>query len=270
MPMPDSSPHPARLVRTAFAAVAISVLLASCATSTETEEGAVTVKPGTPTWEGHPIGSPPPPDPSLKRAIMARALREWEFFGRQTVVIQGNEESIPHVGAWEDDDSRHSGRVSVYWRTVGKSSLSGMDCQQPWSAAFMTWVMRSAGVPEEQFPNSSAHWIYMANMINQAGLPDRYFVPRRVRDYSPRLGDLVCAYRGSDRPPSNDGYTSSWMLPGTNSHCDLVVGKNGASLDVVGGNVRNSVSKTTLELDAQGHLKPGARRPWFLILENRL
>ena len=134
----------------------------------------------------------------------------------------------------------------------------------------MTWVMRSAGVPEEQFPNSSAHWIYMANIINQAGLPDRYFVPRRIKDYSPRLGDLVCAYRGSDRPPSNDGYTSSWMLPGTNSHCDLVVGKNGASLDVIGGNVRNSVSKTTLQLDELGHLQSGPRRPWFLILENRL
>nr|WP_295608797.1 hypothetical protein [uncultured Lamprocystis sp.] len=41
-------------------------------------------------------------------------------------------------------------------------------------------------------------------------------------------------------------------------------------MDVIGGNVRNSVSKTTLELDSQGRLQPVRRRPWFLIMENRL
>mgnify|MGYP001768040970 CR=1 FL=1 len=42
------------------------------------------------------------------------------------------------------------------------------------------------------------------------------------------------------------------------------------SYQIVGGNVRNSVSRSTLELDAQGRLQAVPRRPWFLILENRL
>jgi hypothetical protein len=49
-----------------------------------------------------------------------------------------------------------------------------------------------------------------------------------------------------------------------------VVNKNGRTLEAVGGNVRNSVSKSVLELDDRGRLKPVPRRPWFLIMENRL
>jgi hypothetical protein len=49
-----------------------------------------------------------------------------------------------------------------------------------------------------------------------------------------------------------------------------VVRKSGQTLEVIGGNVRNSVSKSTLELDGAGRLRAVPRRPWFLILENRL
>ncbi len=49
-----------------------------------------------------------------------------------------------------------------------------------------------------------------------------------------------------------------------------MVGKQGQTLEVIGGNVRNSVSKSTLELDGEGHLRAMPRRPWFLILQNRL
>ena len=111
-------------------------------------------------------------------------------------------------------------------------------------------------MPEQQFRRAPAHWIYLADMIDQAGYPGRWFVPRRIADYSPNPGDLVCASRGSSQPVGSDGYTSAWSLRGANTHCDLVVAKNGQTLDVIGGNVRNSVSKTTLELDGEGHLQP--------------
>ena len=61
-------------------------------------------------------------------------MQEWQFFGRQTVVLKGDDESIPHVGAWEDEDATFSSRVNDYWRAVGKPRLDGMDCQAPWSA----------------------------------------------------------------------------------------------------------------------------------------
>ena len=227
-------------------------------------------RPGDGNLAGIPIGVPPLANPTVKRTMISRALREWEYFGRQTVVLKGAEESIPHVGIWEDDDGGHSGRINTYWRAVNKPDLNGMDCEKPWSAAFMSWVMQNSGVPEGQFVRSSAHWVYLVGMIEAANMPGRWFVPRRVRDYSPKPGDLVCAYRGRSSPASIGGYVSAWGLRGSNAHCDLVVAKTGESLDVVGGNVRNSVSKTTLELDGHGRLRQTPRRPWFMILENRL
>lgn len=252
-------PSPHRIL----AALALGLALAGCAM-------APPPAPALATWAGRPIGPAPAPNPALKQAMIARATGEWEFFGRQTVVLKGNEESIPHVGAWEDDDSGYSGRVNAYWRTVGKPRLDGMDCREPWSAAFLSWVMQGAGVPQDQFPPAPAHWVYLASLIEQSDYPGRFFVPRRVADYSPNPGDLVCASRGPSRPLTIDGYTSASGVQSSNTHCDLVVGKTDQTLEVIGGNVRNSVSKSTLELDGEGRLQSVPRRPWFLILENRL
>lgn len=221
------------------------------------------------TWAGRPIGQPPPPNDRLKQTMIQRATREWQHFDRQVVVYQGAEESIPHVGAWEDDDS-HSSRVNLYWRAAGKAQLDGMDCQQPWSAAFMTWIMQGAGLPAGQFRPASAHWVYLATMIDEARYPGRYFVPRRIQDYSPKPGDLICASRGRIPVRPVNGYTSAMQLQGAETHCDLVVAKSGRILEAIGGNVRNSVSKSVLELDERERLQPVPRRPWFLIIENRL
>jgi hypothetical protein len=91
-----------------------------------------------------------------------------------------------------------------------------------------------------------------------------------VADYSPQPGDLICSSRGPRRPGTTNGYTSSRMLRNTNTHCDLVVTKKGRQLEAIGGNVRNSVSKVSVELDAAGRLRSVPRRPWFLVLQNRL
>ncbi len=202
--------------------------------------------------------------------MITRALREWDYFGGQVVVLQGSQESIPNVGIWEDDDASRSQRVNLYWRAVGKSGLYGRDCQQPWSAAFVSWVMQNAGVPTSQFSPTAAHWVYLAGIVDAASSSGRYFVPRRIIDYSPREGDIICASRGGSHPGTSSGYAYPEGLRGANTHCDIVVRKEGQTLEAVGGNVRNSVSKTILQLDANGHLQPVKRRPWFLILENRL
>lgn len=241
----------------------LCLVLISCATAPPPAETSRT-------WAGRSIGPPPAPNPGLKQTLIARANQEWDFFGRQTVVIKGSEESIPHVGAWEDDDGPYSGRVNAYWRAAGKPRLDGRDCQEPWSAAFLSWVMAGVAVPETQFPPATAHWVYLARLIEQSDYPGRYFVPQRVADYSPEPGDLICATRGLTRPATYNGYTSPEALKGANLHCDLVVGKQGQTLEAVGGNVRNSVSKSTLELDGQGRLQTTPRRPWFLVLQNRL
>jgi len=244
--------------------IAVVLILGGCAT------GPSPGTDGKASWAGRTIGPPPAPNSSMRRAIIARATGEWEYFGRQTVVYRGSEESIPHVGYWEDDDTGHSLRVNAYWRAVGQQRLDGMDCKEPWSAAFISWVMLRGGVPPSQFRPAIAHWVYLSQAIEDADLPGRWFVPQRVSDYSPRPGDLICSSRGPRRPGMVGGYTSPSLLKGTNTHCDLVIATNGRQLEAIGGNVRNSVSKISIELDSAGRLQSVPRRPWFLILQNRL
>ncbi|MBK1694497.1 hypothetical protein CKO09_07050 [Chromatium weissei] len=248
---------------------AACLMLGACATPSERlSSDSGRTKNGS--WAGVAIGSAPAPNARVKQSILSRAHREWEFFGRQTVVLKGGEESIPHVGAWEDDGNRYSDHVNLYWRVVKEPQLTGMDCDKPWSAAFISWIMQTAGVPAAQFRPAAAHSTYIANIIANASEPRRWFVPRRISDYSPKPGDLICASRGKARPRFVNGYITTRSLEGMSGHCDLVVDASARSLDVIGGNVRNSVSKTTLELDKKGRLQPSAKRPWFVVVENRL
>jgi hypothetical protein len=195
--------------------------------------------------------------------MIAAATREWGEFGHQVVVFDATEESIPEVGAWEDDDRGRSNLVNTYWRAVGRPRLDGYDCDQSWSAAFLGWIMQTAGVPPSEFPPAPTHDATLSRITEAAGEPGRYWAPRRVADYSPRPGDIVCATRtprGADTGP----------VPERGTHCDLVVGRDSATLEAIGGDVRNAVSKSRLPLDGEGHLQPVVRRAWFLILENRL
>ena len=205
----------------------------------------------------------------LKKQLLQLAFQEWDYFGRQQVVYQDTEESIPHVGIWEDDDLAHSERVNCYWRAVGLPDLTGKDCQQPWSAAFISWLMTMAGVPAEDFPPAAAHWVYVSYLIRHADSPSSRFMPHTIDTYRPKPGDLICASRGVPAP--------AWFYPPVQSdlsapvplHCDLVINRQGRILQAIGGNVRNAVSESILTLDSDGHLQPTPQRPWFIVIENR-
>jgi hypothetical protein len=207
---------------------------------------------------------------SLKSRILAIAKNEWAYFGQQKVVYTEDEESIPHVGYWEDDDYDHIDRVNMYWRAVRAPGLSGRDCQQPWSAAFISWVMDAAGVSEELFPPAKAHWVYLSQIVSGSKHADPLFFPRTIHEYRPKPGDLICASREAYITPDIDALPRSGLLDNAKLHCDIVVAINGRDLEAIGGNVRNSVSKSILNLTPEGYLQPTHSRRWFMIVENRL
>lgn len=259
------------LTQRPFAASLIALALAGCAGHTtshpplNTTSQSQTNAPLKPTLPESPALSP------LKQTILSLAHKEWDYFGRQTVFLDGESESIPNVGMWEDDAEVYAVRVNWYWRAVDKPRLTGNDCHQPWSAAFVSWIMREAGVPDDQFPPSDSHWGYLTRLMAVADSdPGAAFWPHPVGDYQPRPGDLICATRGNgDTPPSGQS-PRLVLLEHRKLHCDIVVGREGDTLALIGGNVRNSVSKTILKLDKDGYMQPTKRRPWFMVMENRL
>jgi hypothetical protein len=206
----------------------------------------------------------------LKSTILSLAKREWEFFGKQTILFDGEEESIPHVGKWEDDGEAYAVRVNWYWRAVGKPRLDGNDCRQPWSAAFVSWIMQEAGVPEYQFPAAEAHRDYLLRIMDDADDPGAAFRPHAIDEYRAQPGDLICATRGRPDESLNGQHPYLVLLDHSKLHCDIVVERDGDTIATIGGNVRNSVSRTLLKLDENGFVRPTRRRPWFLVVENRL
>ena len=78
---------------------------------------------------------------SFSEQLRMAALAEWELFGRQERNIGGG--SV-HQGVKENDDSVYQ-RVGAYWKAVGRDDLDGKDRDWPWSAAFISWLMKESG-----------------------------------------------------------------------------------------------------------------------------
>ena len=205
----------------------------------------------------------PPVDPALVRDnILRLANAEWNAFGTQTIYHDGGRERIDPVGVWEDE-RRGSPHILAYWMAVGED-WSGYDCDKPWSAAFISWVMREAGAPADQFAPSGLHADYLRAIADQTGGISARFALHDAKSYAPKPGDLICATRAGSSVPAYD------MIPdGTPMHCDLVVANQGGVLESIGGNVRNSVSKTVRQVGLDGMLPASGDRPWVLVVENR-
>ena len=227
--------------------------------------------------------APPPPEPPLAYPPAARermlriAVAEWEDWGRQDAAA---------VPRGLESDVANFPRVLAYWRAVpegaapiARNRLRFRDgdprlWQEPaWSAAFISFVMRGAGVDGREFPSSAAHAFYLDGLIGDA---QRFpatapFIPHDVNERAPRVGDLVCADRSA-------APLASWRdrLAETGRfrpmHCDIVVHVGRGHVEAVGGNIRDAVTRSRFATDAAGRLlpRPPGEPTWFAILENRL
>ncbi len=254
-----------------------ALLLAGCATP-----------PTTP-------GLTPPityPD-SARQRVLRIALEEWREWG--SIAINDTVPRPQAAGAGPESSLGNFPRVLAYWRAVeGEAGaraaidrnrsryatlLSHPEApdevwgEPAWSAAFISFVMRNAGVDRREFPSSAAHAFYIDAMLADASaFPDQApFVPRDTDAYAPQPGDLVCADR-SRRPLAN------WRerLPERGEfrpmHCDIVVSTSPGMVEAIGGNVADSVTLSRFPADSSGRLlpRPAGHPSWFAVFENRL
>jgi hypothetical protein len=205
----------------------------------------------------------PPPTASEKTSMVLLAVAEWFRFGRQTIDYSRNgAEHVERLGM-QEGDAFASERVRDYWKSVGRPDLSGVDHDVPWSAAFISWDIESAGVPRDQFCPDSRHTIYVERMVDRVRTPGAGFIPRRPNERAPEVGDLICASR-------DGGRTTLDNLDRGPGHCDIVVEVRRGEVQAIGGNVDDSVSRSIFPLDAKGFLSPISARPFFTVIENRL
>jgi hypothetical protein len=220
-------------------------------------------------------------------AIVRTACQEHRQWQRAFIETDGR---LVSLGATEAERARLADgstpawrQVVRYWRESGTlSSLSATpgasscqyaygsrdadnDCRafivdNPWSAAFISWVM--ARSPLYGFGGSPRHIDYIARAWRDPqGSPYLFADPFSAR---PAPGDLLCFLRSDDQGRGAEGLrralSDGGRLP-TRTHCEVVVaaGFNGdAKLYLIGGNVLNSVVMRKLPLDPEGRLLPSA------------
>ncbi|NGO45740.1 DUF2272 domain-containing protein [Streptomyces ureilyticus] len=185
-------------------------------------------------------------------------------------------------GARVETESAMTATLQDYYRTgvgitVSASELQSSSWQggHPWSAVFISWVMRQAGAGSA-FAYSTAHREYVsaAKHNAEAGNTANPFWAYPVEKIVPEVGDLVCADR--DGGGGCGGVTYATIDNGTawSTHCDVVtsVDRVGRKLTAVGGNVSQSVKAKTIAIDAQGFVVPqqsGQTCRYFAILKVR-
>ncbi|WP_428664578.1 DUF2272 domain-containing protein [Reyranella sp.] len=202
----------------------------------------------------------PPPTASARTSMVLLAVGEWARYGRQTITYPASGPSrIEQQGVQERDAPE---RIRDYWQSVGKPDLSGLN-DVPWSAAFISWDIESAGVSRDLFCPDARHTIYVERMVERARRPGAAFVPLPLNARAPQVGDLLCASR-------DGGGTTLQNLDRGPGHCDIVVEVRPGEVHAIGGNVADSVSRSVFPLDESGFLSPISARRFFTVIENRL
>ena len=90
----------------------------------------------------------PPPTASAKTSMVLLAVGEWARFGKQ--VITYSADAAPRTEQLGVKEREAPQRIQDYWASVGHPERSGLD-DVPWSAAFISWDIESAGVPRDLF-----------------------------------------------------------------------------------------------------------------------
>ncbi|MBT9588955.1 DUF2272 domain-containing protein [bacterium] len=191
--------------------------------------------------------------------MLQLARQEWEFFGSQTI---GKDGKVSHAGHTEAEEGYWQ-RVGVYWRNGLFLPWTGKNTDEAWSAAFISYLMREAGLGNTfQYSDWHAHYINQAIDGRAADDKELSFWGYRLSERAPQVGDLVCYRRQDD--------VNFTRRPETyKSHCDLVVAVRPGEIDVIGGNVQDSVTLKTLATNSHGKLID-KNQQWFAVLANRL
>jgi hypothetical protein len=239
------------------------------------------------------LAPPLPYPPSTRERAIRIALEEWREWG--SVVVEDAQPRPRATGPGLESSLTNFPRVLAYWRAVegetgaraaiernrnryatlvAQPGAPGELWGEPaWSAAFISFVIRNAGVDQREFPSSAAHAFYIDGMLaDAAGFPAQAsFIPHDASAYAPVPGDLVCADR-SRRPLTNWRERLAERGAFRPMHCDIVVAASPGVVQAVGGNVADSVTLSRFPADASGLLlaRPAGHPAWFAVFENRL
>ncbi|WP_407519007.1 DUF2272 domain-containing protein [Methylobacterium oryzisoli] len=194
-------------------------------------------------------------------ALVTVARREWTRWGGPAEAIDGT--LVGFTNSRMEAEHPFWTFVGEYWKAVG-SDLDGRD-PPAWSAAFISYCFSQAGAGTG-FPYHENHSIYVSK-IDAGTFPGLSLADPGTAPVA--VGDLLWASRTGDgcrTPPSTFAAARtelSKIRQGTAasfcSHSDIVVAVRTGEVDVIGGNVKQAVTRTTYKLDARSRIRDGRR-----------
>jgi hypothetical protein len=151
-----------------------------------------------------------------------------------------------------------------------EAALRGAIIDTPWSAAFISYVIRQSGVAANQFQFANAHRAYIydafatsaAEMTNEAG--DRLYRACPLTTTKPRVGDMICAQREPQLADASEEVVRERIRTELASggdtrsvrrgHCEVVAYIDAPARKVysIGGNVNQAVSARKMNLHTRG------------------
>jgi len=182
------------------------------------------------------------PGSNLKQQLIRAVL--YEHFRWNTPV------------SYRENDSLMLDIMKAYWANLGQQVTSRQlqdslwEEMHPWSAAFISWVMRRAGAGD-YFSYAPNHATYIVAARNNVGEENAVFKAYDVKDSNaawPQPGDLLCKNRDGKT------YTLNTISKNCISHCDVVIESDSIhrTVTTIGGNVNNRVAKRIVFLDEKG------------------
>jgi outer membrane protein OmpA-like peptidoglycan-associated protein/peptidoglycan hydrolase-like protein with peptidoglycan-binding domain len=195
-----------------------------------------------------------------------RCAAEWPASRLAGVRNNAAAAAMAEVGRWQNGKLKETSpqvqtRLREYWQGAGLSSSQAASYaanRTAWSAAFISWVMRTAGAGSA-FSYSPSHTTYIsAAKANRESGSCNPFKLYRLNERRPVVGDIIvnsypikwgCKRSGT---ASYDNFETQGC-----SHCDVVVKVVPGQITKVGGNLSDSVGMRTARTDANGYIIPG-------------
>ena len=240
------------------------------------------------------------PTDQLRRRIVDIAVQEWAFFGFPALDLRngarltppgafsGSEGGPPQWSVGQgrtpplgpQESARVASTIAGYWAATPQgpgivreqngnwNGPSGVAARwrAPWSAAFISWCMSSAGAGK-RFLYSASHAAYINQAIANAenGAFTSSTLGHPVTGYKLKAGDLIGHWRGDKKITFANAVRRGWY----ESHVDIVVEVHKGFALSIGGNVMHSVTKRAVKLGPNGELKDN-RENWFVVIENKM
>ncbi|KAB2851154.1 MAG: DUF2272 domain-containing protein, partial [Hyphomicrobiaceae bacterium] len=204
------------------------------------------------------------PAAPIKSEAALEADGESAYVRRLIAIANGELERFQEIS--ETDEPLRS-RINQYCREIGIAEPDDIS-DFAWSAAFVSWCVKTAGATAEEFKFNATHAVFVKAAIANADSDTGVFRARPIDAYRLKVGDIIHRNRNNGSITYKQARTRS-NYP---SHSAIVVeigSANGVRFArAIGGNESDSVRSTRVELTADGFVAHRDRNPFICVIEN--